>query len=76
MRMRGNWTPSLAPTGHDQTVYIVLNDFGPLGRAYCEASEDRSDLETEVDLLPAQIDQLAHLRSRAKRGVSKGKARE
>ena len=34
MRMRGNWTPSLAPTGHDQTVYIVLSDFGPLGREH------------------------------------------
>jgi hypothetical protein len=30
----------------------------------------------EVDLLPAQIDQLAHLRSRAKRAVSKAEARE
>jgi hypothetical protein len=34
MHMRGNWTPSLAPTGHDQTVYIVLSDFGPLGREH------------------------------------------
>jgi hypothetical protein len=32
---------------------------------------DLQDSMVEVDLLPAQIDQLAHLRSRAKRGVSK-----
>jgi hypothetical protein len=55
--MRRNWTPSIVPTGHDQTVYIVLNDFGQLGRAYCEASEDRSDLETTIsDLIAGQYD--------------------
>ena len=41
----------------DQPVYIVLNDFGPFGRAYCEASEDRSDLETTIsDLIAGQYD--------------------
>jgi hypothetical protein len=55
--MRRNWTPSIVPTGHDQTVYIVLNDFGQLGRAYCEASEDRSDLATTIsDLIVGQYD--------------------
>ena len=55
--MRQSWTPSIVPNGHDQTVYIVLNDFGPLGRAYCEASEDRSDLETTIsDLISGQYD--------------------
>jgi hypothetical protein len=24
---------------HDATVYLPLNDFGPLGRAYCETDE-------------------------------------
>jgi hypothetical protein len=53
--MRRSWTPSIVPNGKDQTVYIVLNDFGPLGRAYCEASEDRSDLETTIsDLISGQ----------------------
>jgi hypothetical protein len=46
--MHRNWTPSIVPNGTDQTVYLVLNDFGRLGRAYCEASEDRSDLETTI----------------------------
>jgi hypothetical protein len=55
--MRGSWTPSIVPNGHDQTVYLVLNDFGRLGRAYCEASEDRSDLETTIaDLISGQYD--------------------
>jgi hypothetical protein len=31
------------------TVYIVLNDFGPLGRAYCETDETDSDEETVVE---------------------------
>ena len=55
--MRRSWTPSIVPNGTDQTVYLVLNDFGRLGRAYCEASEDRSDLETTIsDLIAGQYD--------------------
>jgi hypothetical protein len=55
--MRRSWTPSIVPNGKDQTVYLVLNDFGELGRAYCEASEDRSDLETTIsDLIAGQYD--------------------
>jgi hypothetical protein len=55
--MRRSWTPSIVPSGTDQTVYLVLNDFGQLGRAYCEASEDRSDLETTIsDLISGQYD--------------------
>jgi hypothetical protein len=57
LRMRRSWTPSIVPDGKDQTVYLVLNDFGELGRAYCEASEDRSDLETTIsDLISGQYD--------------------
>ena len=55
--MRRSWTPSIVPNGKDQTIYLVLNDFGDLGRAYCEASEDRSDLETTIsDLICGQYD--------------------
>jgi hypothetical protein len=41
-------TPSLAPDQqpHDVTVYIVLNDFGELGRAYVETDEEKADEET------------------------------
>ena len=57
LRMRRSWTPSLVPNGKDQTIYLVLNDFGELGRAYCEASEDRIDLETTIsDLISGQYD--------------------
>ncbi len=60
--MRRSWTPSIVPNGHDQTVYLVLNDFGSLGRAYCEASEDRSDLETTIsDLISGQYDNPARV---------------
>jgi len=41
-------TPSLAPDEQplDVTVYIVLNDFGQLGRAYVETNEAKADEET------------------------------
>lgn len=32
----------------DVTVHIVLNDFGPLGRAYCETDEAEADEATIV----------------------------
>jgi len=37
-------TPPLAPSEHDDgTVYIVLNDFGPLGQAYVETDAAEAD---------------------------------
>jgi hypothetical protein len=42
----GNWTPSIVPGGRSRTVYLVLNDFGKLGRSYLETGEDEADLET------------------------------
>jgi hypothetical protein len=40
----------------------LLNDFGSLGRAYCETSEDRSDLETTIsDLISGQYDNPARV---------------
>jgi hypothetical protein len=44
-------TPPLAPDQqpHDVTVYIVLNDFGQLGRAYVETDETAADVETVVN---------------------------
>jgi hypothetical protein len=43
-------TPPLAPDQqpHDVTVYIVLNDFGQLGRAYVETDEATADEQTVV----------------------------
>jgi hypothetical protein len=50
-------TPSLAPDEqpHDVTVYIVLNDFGQLGRAYVETDEAKADEKTVVsDIISSQ----------------------
>ena len=57
-RMRtSNWTPSIVPHGggEDQTVYLVADDFGKVGRAWRETDYEASDLETIVqDLLTGQ----------------------
>ena len=39
----------LAPREPDVTVHIVLNDFGPLGRAYVETDEAEADEATMVE---------------------------
>ena len=50
--MRKSWTPSIVPNSHDETVYLVLDDFGRNGRAWREADVERTDLETVIgDLL-------------------------
>jgi hypothetical protein len=50
-----NWTPSIAPGGHDQTVYLVADDFGRIGRAWIEADYEGTDLETIIqDLMSGQ----------------------
>jgi hypothetical protein len=42
------------PNGHDQTVYLVLDDFGRLGCAWRETDAERTDLEAIVtDLMTA-----------------------
>ena len=48
------WTPSIVP-GVDETVYLVVEDFGKLGRAYRETDVERCDLETTIqDLIGGQ----------------------
>ena len=44
-------TPPLVPDkpGTDGTIHVVLNDFGPLGRAYVEADETKADETTVVE---------------------------
>jgi hypothetical protein len=50
-----NWTPSIVPAGNDQTVYLVADDFGKLGRAWRETDFEATDLETVIqDLLTGQ----------------------
>ena len=52
---RSGWTPSIVPTDEGQTVYLVVDDLGRLGRVWCEASVEATDLETVIqDLLEGQ----------------------
>jgi hypothetical protein len=54
--MRLAWTPSIVPVGLDQTVYLVLDVFGRLGRAWRETDYERSDLESVLpDLATGQF---------------------
>lgn len=51
------WTPSIVPNEHDQTVYLVVDDFGKLGRCFREADLEQTDLETVItDLIGGQYD--------------------
>src|SRR5688572_23033503 len=52
---RSGWTPSIVPNGYDQTVYLVMDDLGRLGRIWPEADVENTDLETVMnDLLDGQ----------------------
>ena len=52
---RFNRTPSIAPKGDDQDVYLVVDDFGRNGRVYREADVEVTDLDTVIlDLLEGQ----------------------
>jgi hypothetical protein len=47
--------PSIVPSGHDQTVYLVVNKFGNLRTAFPETDVDKADLETVIgDLMSGQ----------------------
>ena len=53
---RSSWTPSIVPNDNDETVYLVADDFGRLGRAWREADYETTDLETVIqDLLTGQF---------------------
>src|ERR1700758_3914526 len=50
-------SPSLAPNGPDQATYIVLDDFGRLGRAWRETDEAGANRATLVrSLLDGQYE--------------------
>jgi hypothetical protein len=54
--MRQYWTPSIVPKALDQTVYLVLDDFGRQGRVWREADVERTDLDTVIgDLFAGQF---------------------
>jgi hypothetical protein len=53
--MRRSWTPSIVPSGHDQTFYIVVNNYGKLGPTFAETDVGEADLETVItDLMSGQ----------------------
>ena len=48
-------SPSIVPETSDRDVYLVLNDFGALGRAWPETDEQHTDRETVIhDLYEGQ----------------------
>jgi hypothetical protein len=50
-------TPSIVPHGAEQDTYLVLEDFGSLGRAWRETDEGCTDRETLIrDLLTGECD--------------------
>jgi hypothetical protein len=52
---KSNWTPSIVPRGDDQDVYLVIDDFGSLGRVWREADYGTTDWETVItDLLACE----------------------
>jgi len=53
--MDRNFVPSIVPSGDDQTLYLVINNFGNLGTAFPETDVDKADLETIIgDLMSGQ----------------------
>lgn len=52
--MRGrSWTPSIVPSGDDQTVYLVKDDLGRVGAVWREADAEATDLESVITGLMA-----------------------
>ena len=52
---KSSWTPLIVPKWQDQTIYLVLDDFGRHGRAWCETDTERTDLESVIsDLMAGQ----------------------
>ena len=48
-------SPPLAPVGFDVDVYVVLDDFGSIGRSYRETAEEGGDRESLIrDLMGGQ----------------------
>ncbi|MGY2907005.1 hypothetical protein [Bradyrhizobium sp. URHC0002] len=53
---RSSWTPSIIPNDNDETVYLVADRLGRLGRTWREADYETTDLETVIqDLLTDQF---------------------
>jgi hypothetical protein len=53
--MGRSFVPWIMPSGQDQTIYLVINNFGKLGTAFAETDVAEADLETTItDLMSGQ----------------------
>ena len=51
------YSPSIVPEDSDRDVYLVLEDFGPLGRAWRETDDGSTDRATLIrDLLDGEYE--------------------
>jgi len=49
-------SPSIVPDADDRDIFLVFNDYGRCGRAWCETGEERTDRETViVELMEGQF---------------------
>jgi hypothetical protein len=46
--MAVSFVPSIVPNGHDQTFYLVINNYGKSGTAFAETDIGEADLETTI----------------------------
>jgi hypothetical protein len=54
--MGRSFVPSIAPNGQDQTVYLVINNYGTSGIAFAETDAGEADLETIItDLMSRPV---------------------
>jgi len=55
-------SPSIVPHGVDHDTYLVLDDFGPLGRAWRETNEESTARETLIrDLFAGEYESPARI---------------
>jgi hypothetical protein len=47
--MDRSFVPSIVPSGDDQTVYLVINNYGKSGAAFAETDVGEADLETTIN---------------------------
>jgi hypothetical protein len=53
--MGRSFVPSIVPSGDDQTVYLVINNYANFGPAFAETDVSEADLETVIgDLMSGQ----------------------
>jgi hypothetical protein len=53
--MARSFVPSIVPNDHDQTFYLVINNYGKSGAAFAETDVAEADLETTInDLMSGQ----------------------